>query len=248
MKEGRKAKIRLYFEGKLKEGEEFLLGEKQTHYLFNVMKLEAEDFVLCFDNKNGEFLCEIAEISKKKTVVKCIEKTRKFELVSDIWLLFAPVKKDNTDFIIEKATELGVRKIVPVITERTNSFKVKKERFVLQSIEAAEQSRRIDLPEIEDAVELKKMLAKWNEGRVLFFCNEKSDENEIAKVFSNKSFCNKPCAILIGPEGGFSDEEIALLKGKKFVTNISLGKRILRAETAVVAALSCWQAILGDWK
>ena len=152
----KKAKIRLYCETKLVPGLEIRLNEKQGHYLINVMKLMAGDTIFAFDNENGEFLCTLKTADRKNCLLEVSEQTRGFEKCPDIWLLFAPVKKDQTDFIIQKATELGVSKIMPVITARTLSGNVKKERFTAQSIEAAEQCRRVDLPEIATAEPLEK--------------------------------------------------------------------------------------------
>ena len=244
----RKSKIRLFVEQDLAKTKCFNLDEKQTHYLFNVMKLEQGDEIVCFDNKNGEFIIEIVSISKKTCSVEIVEKTKDFVLAPDISLYFAPVKKDNTDFIIQKATELGVRRIVPTITARTITEKARKDRFIAQSIEAAEQSRRVDIPEVEDAISLEKVLSSWDKKRILFFMDETLNGQDILSVFSNKEYHHQPCAILVGPEGGFSDDELKTLRKLDFAKPVSLGKRILRAETAVIAALSCWQAILGDWK
>ena len=239
-----KTKIRLFVQSELISGGKICLNEAQSHYLSNVMKCKTGDNILCFDNKNGEYLCQIAEQNKHQTIAVVGEKTRDYYLPPDLWLLFAPIKKDNTDFVIQKATELGVRKIVPVITKYTITDKIKKERFVAQSIEAAEQSRRVDLPEIAESIDLKKLLQNWDESRTLFFLNETLKGYNIADClvgFSGKA------AIICGPEGGFDDEEIELLTSKKYVKSIALGPRILRAETAAVTALACFQAICGDW-
>lgn len=240
-----KAKIRLYIEQRLTDETTIKLNESQSHYLSNVMKCQIGDSVLCFDNQNGEFLCQIIEQNKKQTTLKIGEKSRNFYLPPDLWLLFAPVKKDNTDFIIQKATELGIRKIVPVITRNTITDKIKKERFIAQSIEAAEQSRRVDLPEIVDSISLDKLLQNWDKSRTIFFLNETLEGNNIADIFAK--FSGK-AAVLCGPEGGFDEKEIVMLKNQPFVKSINLGPRILRAETAAITAVACFQAICGDWK
>lgn len=239
-----KAKIRLFVESDLSSLPTILLNEAQSHYLMNVMKCKPEEKILCFDNKNGEFCAKIADISKKQIQLKIIEKTKDFIHVPDIWLLFAPLKKDNTDFIIQKATELGAKKIIPVITKNTITNHIKRERFIAQSIEAAEQSRRVDLPEISEAVSLSYVLQHWEEDRALFFMDETMNGEPIFDAFSKHS---GKAAVLCGPEGGFSAEEIENLYNKNYVKGICLGPRILRAETAAVAALSCWQAVCGDW-
>ena len=160
-------------------------------------------------------------------------------------MLFAPVKKDQTDFIIQKATELGAAKIMPVITARTIADKVKKERFMAQSIEAAEQCRRVDLPIIADAEPLNKVLKNWDKERILYFMDETGQSPCAAKAFLPH---NPKAALLIGPEGGFSAAELNALRALPFAQGAVLGKRILRAETAVAAALSVWQSVAGDWR
>lgn len=240
----KKAKIRLYVADKLSESAELSLNEKQAHYLTNVMKLAIGETLLAFDNENGEFECEIVSAAKKSCVIKVCSQTKEFVKCPDIWILFAPVKKDQTDFIIQKATELGVSAILPVITARTIAEKVKKERFEAQSIEASEQCRRVDLPEISDALTLDKVLANWDKERTLYFMDETLQSQPAIKAFGSEQ---KKAAILVGPEGGFSEEELARLRGLPFAKGVTMGKRILRAETAVAAALACWQMIAGDW-
>ena len=241
-------RIRLYVENKLTESSDIVLNEKQTHYLFHVLKQKSGDFVYCFDNQSGEFECVIVSIDKKVCKISIGAKIRTFETCPDIWLLFAPVKKDNTDFIIEKATELGARKIIPIISQRTINDKINSQRFYFQAIEASEQCRRVDLPEISESIKLGDLLKNWDKSRTLFFMDETLVNGNVLSTFSDKSLKGKPCAILTGPEGGFTQEELNLLRSLKFTKAVGLGKRILRAETAAIAALSCWQAISGDWK
>lgn len=240
-------KIRLYLSHELRIGAELAVNEDQARYLLNVMKLGLGDTLLAFDNKSGEYLCKIIGAGKKQCLLKIEERTRPYELSPDLWLLFAPVKKDRTDFIIEKATELGVRAIFPVITRFTISEKARIERYAAQSIEAAEQSRRVDLPEIHSALTLEKLLAGWKKNRVLFYMDETHNGEPVYNVFEAYADVERPAAVLVGPEGGFSEEELKMLRQKDFTVAVNLGPRILRAETAVVAALSCWQAICGDW-
>ncbi len=242
---GKKAKIRLWSETPLAAGREVMLNDKQSHYLTNVMKLAAGDAVLAFDNEHGEFLCTLKTAGKKSCLLEVSEQTRGFEKCPDVWLLFAPVKKDQTDFIIQKATELGAAKIMPVITARTIADKVKKERFIAQSTEAAEQCRRVDLPVIADAEPLDKVLKTWDKERVLYFMDETGQSPCAAEVFRSQ---NKKAALLIGPEGGFSEAELNTLRTLPFARGAVLGKRILRAETAAAAALAVWQSVAGDWR
>lgn len=155
-----------------------------------------------------------------------------------------PGKKDQTDFIIQKAVELGVRRLQPVITRRTITDKVRRERFRAQGIEAAEQCRRLDVPEINEAQSLEKVLQNWDKSRRLFFMDETGHGLPVRRAFAAAA---APAAILVGPEGGFSAEELQRLRGLEFAQGVTLGPRILRAETAVAAALSCWQSLSGDW-
>lgn len=238
-------KIRLYIPQNLSEGQSITLDDSQSHYLCNVMKIATGDLLYCFDNMNGEYECKVTEAHKKHCELKILRKSNDYYQVPDVWLLFAPVKKDNTDFIIQKATELGVRKIIPVITDYSISNKIKKERFEANAIEASEQCRRTDIPKIEDAIKLNDLLHKWDSSRTLYFMDETLNGENVASVFSKS---NIPCAILVGPEGGFSPEELSYLRKLPYAQAVSLGKRILRAETAVVAALSIWQALKGDWR
>ena len=242
----KKAKIRLYCETKLVPGLEIRLNEKQGHYLINVMKLMAGDTIFAFDNENGEFLCTLKTADRKNCLLEVSEQTRGFEKCPDIWLLFAPVKKERTDYIIEKATELGISKILPVYTAYTNAETVRTERYRAQAVEAAEQCRRLDVPEIIPVQTLTNILKNWDINRIIFLMDESGGGQPALESFQTAA--GKPAAILVGPEGGFSEEELLLLRRQPFVRGISLGPRILRAETAVAAALALWQAAAGDWK
>lgn len=238
--------FRLYTPTPLTSEETVVLDENQTHYLKNVIKYSIGEYVNCFDNQNGEFLCQIIELNKKNAIIKPIEKIRDMILCPDLWLLFAPLKKDKTDIVIEKATELGCRQIVPVITQYTNTTHIKTDRYIAQSIEAAEQCRRTDLPQICPPQKLQDILHNWDKSRDLFFM----DETLKSKTFFDllKTTTTTKAAILVGPEGGFSAEELNLLRKEPFVHGATLGPRILRAETAAIAALSCWQMVVGDWR
>lgn len=238
------SKIRLFVENDIAEKTILILDEKQSHYLTNVMKQKLGNQILCFNGKTGEYNCEIASLSKKSMELVVLEKVREFEKSPDLWILFAPLKKDKTDFVIQKATELGVSKIVPTITKHTIAEKVRTDRFVMQTIEASEQCQRLDIPEISQAIKLETLLNKWDNARILYIMDETGSGENILQTFAkNKT----PSAILVGPEGGFSSAEIEILRKQPFVKMISLGKRILRAETAVLSAISCWQATCGDW-
>lgn len=238
--------IRLFLDAELKPEVEVDLSEKMSHYLVNVMRCVQGDEIRCFNSSDGEFLCQITQQDKKKSVIKVGKQLRLPEPAGNLWLVFAPLKKDKTDFVIEKAVELGVSKIIPVLTKFTNTDKIKIERFRAQAIEAAEQCERLSIPEISEAVELDRLLKDWNESRILFFMDERRKGEPIVQAFKGKAGC--PAAVLIGPEGGFSEDEAEKLTKQKFVKNVSLGPRILRAETAAAASLAVWQATEGDWK
>ncbi len=237
--------IRLYVDSKINISDNCVLSANKSHYLSNVMRCKEGDYIYCFNERDGEFLSEIIVIDKKRTVILPKKQTKKYSKEVDLWLLFAPLKKDSTDFVIEKATELGVSKIIPVITKYTNCDKVKTERFVTQAIEASEQCERLSVPSINDTIKLKDILEAWDSERSLFFMNERRASLPIVDAFSKNS--SKSVAILIGPEGGFSDEEAKFIESFPFVKSVNMGSRILRAETAVVSALSIWQACVGDW-
>ena len=190
----------------------------------------------------------MTQISKKEVILSVLEKTRAFCSCPDIWLLFAPLKKDQTDFVVQKATELGVARIMPVITQFSITEKAKTERFKAQAIEACEQCRRLDVPTICEPIQLLKLLDNWDKGRTLFFLDETRQAQSVSQVFSWAKEQNiHHAALLVGPEGGFSAEELDMLRALKFAKGVALGPRILRAETAAAAALACWQAMCGDW-
>ena len=237
--------FRLYTEEELIIDKTIFLNEQQTHYLKNVVKISNQDTLHCFDNKNGEFLCEIININKKNTEILVKQKTKPYKQSPDIWLLFAPLKKDNTDFVIEKATELGVRKIIPTLTPHTITNNIKTERYLAQAIEASEQSRRTDIPEISSPQTLQNILTNWDSERTLYFMDETLESLPFYELLKTSSSTNS--ALLFGPEGGFSKEELNALRNSSFAKGATLGPRILRAETASLSALSCWQMILGDW-
>ena len=237
--------FRIYVNEKLELNKTITLDEDQTHYLKNVVKYTTNDTLLCFDNQTGEYICQITDLAKKKTTIQVAEKIKDLYICPDIWLLFAPLKKDKTDFVIEKATELGCRKIVPTITKYTITSNVKTSRYIAQSIEAAEQCRRTDIPEITEAINIKELLQNWDNQRTLFFMDETLESKNFLQTLKENP--SEKSAILVGPEGGFSEDELSLLRSLPFCKGATLGPRILRAETAATSALSCWQLISGDW-
>ncbi len=241
----KKNRIRIYVDADLYTGGIVVCSEAQAHYLLNVMRLQTGNDVYVFNGRDGEFKSVIAQCGKKQCALRVETLFKTFENSPDVWLLFAPLKKDQTDFVIAKAVELGVSEIIPVITEYTSTTKMRTDRLHTLAIEAAEQSRRQDVPLLREAAELNKILNDWPAERTLFYLDESGNSGSAAEIMPQFS---APAALLVGPEGGFSEKELEFLKNLPYTYGISLGKRILRAETAVVAGLSCWQALCGDWR
>ena len=236
-------KIRLFVDHTLGEAQSVPLSKDQAHYIFSVMRKSIGETILIFDGNNGEWEASIEEISKKSGVLLCIKQTKPQIMPPDLWLFFSPLKKVRTDFIVEKATELGVAKIIPVQTEHTNADRVKLSRLSAHAIEAAEQCGGTYIPKIEELQKINEVLENFPLDRRLLFCDEKLQASEVNLENLKKG----KWAILVGPEGGFSEVERNHLKGLKFTFSISLGPRILRADTAAVTAISLWQNYLGDW-
>ena len=236
-------KIRLFVDHTLGEAQSVPLNKDQAHYIFSVMRKSIGETILIFDGNNGEWEASIEEISKKSGVLFCIKQTKPQIMPPDLWLFFSPLKKVRTDFIVEKATELGVAKIIPVQTEHTNADRVNLSRLSAHAIEAAEQCGGTYIPKIEELQKINEVLENFPPDRRLLFCDEKLQASEVNLENLKKG----KWAILVGPEGGFSEIERNYLKGLKFTFSISLGPRILRADTAAVTAISLWQNYLGDW-
>ena len=236
-------KIRLFVDHTLGKAQSVPLNKDQAHYIFSVMRKSIGETILIFDGNNGEWEASIEEISKKSGVLFCIKQTKPQIMPPDLWLFFSPLKKVRTDFIVEKATELGVAKIIPVQTEHTNADRVKLSRLSAHAIEAAEQCGGTYIPKIEELQKINEVLENFPPDRRLLFCDEKLQASEVNLENLKKG----KWAILVGPEGGFSEIERNHLKGLKFTFSISLGPRILRADTAAVTAISLWQNYLGDW-
>jgi 16S rRNA (uracil1498-N3)-methyltransferase len=248
---------RLYVTADLVAGEALEIGDDQAHYLLRVLSVGIGDRVRVFNGRQGEFDASVESVLKHKVVLRLDVRTREQSAPTDLWLLFAPLKKTRTDFVVEKAVELGVSEIRPVLTERTNAETVRTDRLQRIAIEAAEQTERLDVPPVRAAATLDELLADWDPGRTLIYADEAGDDGArpwggergraraIAGVLS--ALDSRSAAVLIGPEGGFSPGERKRLRELAQVKPVSLGPRILRAETAAVAALSLWQAIRGDW-
>lgn len=233
---------RLFVRTALAEGARVELDPGQANYLGNVMRLGIGAELLVFDGQSGEWLALIAEAAKKRMALRVERRTREAEAVPDLWLAFAPVKRAQTDWLVEKATELGAARLLPVITQRTIAERLRLERLQAIAIEAAEQCGRTRLPEIAEGVSLKQLLGTRDRGRPLYFADERGGEP------AQSAFRPGPAMILVGPEGGFSDEERELVRGAPNTVPISLGPRILRAETAALAALAVFMAVAGDWR
>lgn len=238
------AKIRLYVNHPLCPGQSVPLDEDQSMYLFAVMRRAVGDRVLLFNGQDGEWLAEVAQASKRRGVLICQTQTRPLQPPPDVWLLFAPVKKAETTYIVEKAVELGVARLCPVQTAFTNSDRFNRDRMQANAREAAEQCGATLVPVVDELVSLEQRLADWPADRRILWCNEA--RAGVATRLGAEAR-GKPWAILIGPEGGFSERERARISAVPQVVEASLGPRILRAETAAVAALTLWQAALGDW-
>jgi len=238
-------KIRLFVEHPLGEEQPLSLSREQAHYLFGVMRQGLGAEVALFNGRDGEWRAEVTEAGKKSGTLICRAQTAPLRLPPDLWLCFAPIKKARTDFIVEKAAEMGARRIVPVQTAFTNADRIRQDRLQAHAREAAEQCGGTYLPEVTDLQRLDRLLSDWPEGRRLMFC----DEARVGESLTLEPVPQPaPWAILIGPEGGFSDAERRHLRGLPFAHPVSLGPRILRADTAAVAALTIWQTTLGDWR
>ena len=234
---------RLFVTSDLETGSELSLAREQAHYLGTVLRKSVGGELRVFNGRDGEWRAEIATLGKKSAQLTLIECLRSQTEVPDITLLFAPVRKHRTVFIIEKATELGVRKLQPVQTTRTQFPRFNVEKAHLQAIEAAEQTERLDVPEIAALKPLKDILADWTTTPILF-----ADEaGEAVRADHAVKQAQAPAAILIGPEGGFTPQERAELRAMNCVTPVTLGPRILRADTAALSLLTLWQSAVGDW-
>ena len=240
------AKIRLYVDHPLGPGQSLPLEDGQAHYLFGVMREGQGARVLLFNGTNGEWLAEVTEAGRRKGVLTCLEQTRPQTGSADLWLLFAPVKKARTDMIVEKAVELGAARLLPVSTDYTNSERLRRDKAEAHVREAAEQCGALTLPEVADMAPLARLLAGWPPDRRILWADESAPPGGPLAALGKAA--PGPWAILIGPEGGFSQAERDRLRSLPFVTPVSLGPRILRAETAAIAALTLWQATLGDWR
>jgi 16S rRNA (uracil1498-N3)-methyltransferase len=232
---------RLYVAQPLGEDARLTLEGQPANYLAAVLRLAPGAQVKLFDDRTGEWLAEIIEAGKKRVTLRVAAKLREREAVPDLWLVFAPIKRGRIDWIAEKASELGVARLVPVLTQRTIVDRVNTERLFAHMVEAAEQCERTALPDLAEPVKLDRLLAGWPTGRALLFADEEGGA-PLADVAAPG-----PSAILIGPEGGFTPDERDSIRARPEARAVSLGPRILRADTAAVAAVAVWMAGAGDW-
>ena len=239
---------RLYITGRLAPGGEVELAPGQAHYLRNVLRLGPGAAVAAFSTADGEWLCGIADAGKSGTRLRVEHQLRQpdSEAEPDLWLLFAPIKRARLDWLVEKATELGVSALWPIWTARTQAERVNLDRLRAHAIEAAEQSERVSVPEIRAPEALQPVLASWPPARRLIVCDESGAGEPISDAAARLS--PGPVALLVGPEGGFDETELDAIGKLSFVTRVGLGPRVLRAETAALAAVAVFQAIAGDWR
>jgi 16S rRNA (uracil1498-N3)-methyltransferase len=239
--------LRLFTGAALRAGTVVTPADGQAHYLLRVMRGREGDRVLLFNGRDGEWRARIEKRGKRSVTLVCEMRTSGQAEVPDLWLAFAPIKKVPADYLTQKATELGVRVLQPVITHRTIARRVNSERMLANAVEAAEQSGRLSVPEVRAPVTLEKLLAEWPEERRLVFCDEAGDAEPIAEALG-KNTGSPSWGVLTGPEGGFDEAERAAIRSHPFVLPVTLGPRIMRADTAALAALAVWQAVRGDWR
>jgi 16S rRNA (uracil1498-N3)-methyltransferase len=232
---------RLFVAEGLAENASLQLDGPPANYLANVLRLKEGAQVKLFDDRSGEWLAEIMEPGKRRITLRIVAHLKGREAVPDLWLLFAPIKRGRIDWLIEKATELGVARLIPVLTQRTIVERINGDRLRAHMIEAAEQCERTALPTFDDPRKLAGLLDRWPQERALFFADEEGGEPFDAVAAPG------PAAILIGPEGGFTAEERAAIRALAQCRPVSLGPRILRADTAALAAISLWMGRAGDW-
>jgi 16S rRNA (uracil1498-N3)-methyltransferase len=236
---------RLYVPQDLAAGAAFDASPEQSHYLANVLRMAEGAELLVFNGRDGEWLARVAAKTKKAVRLQAVELTRPQPAASDLVYCFAPLKVGRLDYLVQKAVEMGAGVLQPVITQHTQLARVGTERLQANAIEAAEQCGILAIPEVREALKFDRMLAGWDKERRLIFCDESAATNNPLPALQGVR--EKKLALLVGPEGGFSEDERRQLRARPFVTAIPLGPRILRADTAAVAALAVIQATIGDW-
>jgi 16S rRNA (uracil1498-N3)-methyltransferase len=250
----RRARVRLYVDQDLVTGRQVSLSGSQAHYLSKVMRLVAGDCVRLFNERDGEWLGRIVSSGKNATDLAIEECVRNASSENGPWLAFAPIKKSALDFIIEKASELGVERLLPVDTQFTVVERLNLARLHAQSVEASEQCERMTIPRLDSPIPLSRLLADWPGDRALLFLDERGGGQPLVHAVDRlrlRAAGTQPLhqpGFLVGPEGGFSDDEAEAVASRPFALRVSMGPRILRAETAAIAALACWQALTEDWR
>jgi 16S rRNA (uracil1498-N3)-methyltransferase len=237
---------RLLVDADLRAGEGVRLADERVHYLRHVLRLESGAAVDLFNGRDGEWRSSLVAVAKAQATLLVEQQLRPQAADPDVWLVFAPIKRARIDGVVEKATELGVAALLPVVTQHTAVERVKTERLRAIAVEASEQCERLTVPAVREPVTLGKLLAAWPAGRRLLLCAEAGEARPIADALQSHVKDTVPWAIMVGPEGGFARSELDALAKLPFVMPVGLGPRILRADTAALAALACWQAILGD--
>ena len=241
----KKSKTRIFVNKTISANLLIYIKDKQHHFLKNVLRIKVNDEINVFDSITGEWKSFVIAINRDNTVLRIGSILDKLKPSCDIWLLFAPIKQHRMSIAIQKATELGVTKIIPCITEFTNIRKINTKNLNDNAIESAEQCGRLDVPKIESQIELDTILSNWPKDRKLIYCNERINTNQsiIDKLSPYKNSTNK-WAVLIGPEGGFSNHENKLLSENKDVLSVSLGEKLLRSDTAITVSLFIIQQLL----
>jgi 16S rRNA (uracil1498-N3)-methyltransferase len=236
---------RLFVSDDLAEGREFVLGRDQSHYLANVLRMRAGAELLVFNGRDGEWRAVIETVAKKAVTLRALGQTRPQPPAPDLVYAFAPIKAGRLDYLVQKAVEMGAGALQPVRTDHTQLSKVGRERLEANALEAAEQCGILAIPPVREIVSFERLLAEWEPGRRLIFCDEASQADNPLPLL--RGIEERRLGLLVGPEGGFSEDERRQLHALPFVTAIPLGPRILRADTAAVAALALIQATIGDW-
>ena len=240
------AHTRLFVECDLTGGGAVALSNDQRHYLVNVMRFKLGQKLRVFNGRDGEWQASLDEVSKKTARLMVGKQTREQNSLPDVWYVFAPIKKTRLDFIVQKATELGATALLPVYTHHTDAQRINEKRLLANAIEAAEQSERLCVPKIHEPQKLEKLISQWPCERAMMFCDESLAGQSVRESIEGMEK-NIPWAILVGPEGGFADSEREQINALPTVKTVSLGPRVLRADTAGLAALALWQSQIGDW-
>ena len=241
----KKSKTRLYFDKKISPNIMIYIKEKQHHFLKNVLRIKSGDEIIVFDGISGEWLSTVISINRDNTALRISKNLKKIKKSLDIWLIFAPIKSYRMNITIQKATELGISRFIPILTEYTNQSKINFKNFELNIIEASEQSERLSIPTLEKTIKLDDLVDNFPSDRGLVFCDE-GNENlpTIYNALINETKKYKKWAVIIGPEGGFSEKERRTISSLSSCISVSLGKRILRSDTATTAAIFSIQSVI----